>query len=267
MKHFDPAGMANSHHIDTGMRQNRTVVLLGLIGITLLAWTYTVHLAGNMGGMNMAMPRTQDWGALELVLLFVMWAFMMVAMMVPSASPMVLMYTVTLQRREQRQGGLVQPGLFVLGYLAIWTGFSLLATLAQWGLHAAALLSPMAVSTNPMLDGVLLTAAGAFQWSPLKHACLRRCRSPLGFLMTEWREGPGGAFIMGFRHGVFCVGCCWALMALLFVTGVMNLLWISAIAGFILVEKVIPAGEYVARLAGLLLIGLGISMVADSINA
>jgi predicted metal-binding membrane protein len=177
------------------------------------------------------------------------------------------MFTTTLQRRGHRQSALVQPGLFVLGYLAIWTGFSLLATLAQWGLHAAALLSPEAVSTSPVLGSALLTAAGVYQWSPLKHACLRRCRSPLGFLMTEWREGPGGALIMGLRHGVFCVGCCWALMALLFITGVMNLLWIAAIAGFILIEKVIPAGEYVARLAGLLLIGFGILMVANSINA
>jgi predicted metal-binding membrane protein len=249
------------------MRRNRAVVLLGLIGITLLAWTYTIHLAWNMGNMNMAMPQTQDWGVLELFLLFLMWTFMMAAMMVPSASPMVLMFTTTLQRRGHRQSALVQPGLFVLGYLAIWTGFSLLATLAQWGLHAAALLSPEAVSTSPVLGSALLTAAGVYQWSPLKHACLRRCRSPLGFLMTEWREGPGGALIMGLRHGVFCVGCCWALMALLFITGVMNLLWIAAIAGFILIEKVIPAGEYVARLAGLLLIGFGILMVANSINA
>ncbi len=258
--------MADLLDVETGMRWNRAVVLLGLIGITLLAWAYTIHLASNMGGMNMAMPDAQGWGALELFLSFLMWAFMMAAMMVPSASPMVLMFAATLERTGHRQGALVQSGLFVLGYLAVWTGFSLLTTLAQWGLHAAALLSPVAVSTSPVLGGALIMAAGVFQWSPLKHACLRRCRSPLGFLMTEWREGPGGAFIMGLRHGMFCVGCCWALMALLFVTGVMNVLWIAAIAGFILVEKVIPAGAHVARLAGLLLIVFGILMVTNSIN-
>ena len=216
--------------------------------------------------MDMAMPQMQSWGPLELGLLLLMWVIMMIAMMVPSASPMILMYTSTLWRRAHEHNVPTQTGMFVLGYLIAWTGFSVLATLAQWTMHATALLSAMMVSTSPVLGGVLLIMAGIFQWTPLKHACLRRCRSPLGFLMTEWRDGMQGALIMGLRHGLFCVGCCWALMALLFVTGVMNLLWIAVIAVFVLIEKINPAGEWIARLAGLVIMGYGILMITNSLN-
>ncbi|MGH7848377.1 MAG: DUF2182 domain-containing protein [Candidatus Binatia bacterium] len=139
-------------------------------------------------------------------------------------------------------------------------GFSILAALVQWRLHTAALLSPMMVSTSSVLGGLLLLAAGGFQFTPLKHACLVRCRSPLGFLMSDWREGQWGALIMGLKHGAYCVGCCWILMALLFVAGVMNLLWVAAITVFILVEKIAPRGDLIGRFAGAALIAAGIAL-------
>jgi len=152
--------------------------------------------------------------------------------------------------------------VFLLGYLMVWAAFSVLATAAQWGLHDVSLLSPMMVSTSPVLGGVLLLVAGIYQWTPLKHACLRKCRSPLGFVLNEWREGRWGAFLMGLKHGSYCTGCCWSLMALLFVAGVMNLLCVAAIAGFILLETVTPAGHRVGQAAGVLLAGWGALLVA-----
>jgi len=152
----------------------------------------------------------------------------------------------------------VSAGVFLLGYLVVWTAFSAVATTAQWGLHEAAVLSSGMALTSPLWAGAVLIMAGVFQWTPLKHACLSHCRSPLSFLMTEWREGASGALIMGLRHGVYCVGCCWVLMALLFVVGVMNLFWVAAISVFVLLEKTVPAGQGVARAAGLVLVGVGL---------
>lgn len=151
--------------------------------------------------------------------------------------------------------------VFLLGYLLVWTAFSAAATLAQWGLHAAALLSPAMVSTSPLVGGLLLAGAGVFQLTPLKRACLSHCRSPLHFFMGEWKEGKLGGLAMGLKHGVYCVGCCWALMVLLFVAGVMNLLWVAVITVFVLVERVSPPGELVGRVAGAALIVAG-AMVA-----
>ena len=146
--------------------------------------------------------------------------------------------------------------------MAIWTGFSVIAALAQWALHATALLSPMMVSTSRWLAGILLIAAGLFQWTALKHACLRHCRSPLSFLLTDWREGNRGAFMMGLKHGAFCAGCCWFLMALLFVAGVMNMWWVAAITLLVLVEKIAARGVWVGRGAGLLLAVWGIATIS-----
>jgi predicted metal-binding membrane protein len=241
-------------------RRDRRVVLAGLAGITVLSWVYLVYLAWRMSAMpmpGMAMPQWRPWGAVDFLLMLLMWAVMMVAMMVPSASPMILTFASTHRRRQAQGNAVVPTAAFVAGYAIVWSAFSLAATLAQWGLHQAALLSPMMVSTSPVLGGLLLIAAGAFQWSGLKRACLSKCRTPLGFLLAEWREGTRGALVMGLRHGAYCTGCCWALMALLFVGGVMNLLWVAAIAVFVLVEKIAPQGVHAARLAGLGLIAWG----------
>jgi predicted metal-binding membrane protein len=249
------------------LRRDRAIVAAGLAGIVVLAWLYLLRLAGDMAemgrhaAMGMAMPQTQAWDLVDLVFLFLMWAVMMLAMMVPSAAPMILLYTAVNRRRAEPQQAAVRMGVFVLGYLVVWTAYSALAASAQWGLHAAALLSPMMALTSRYLGGALLIAAGVFQWTPLKEACLSTCRSPLGFLMSEWRDRVTGAWVMGLRHGAYCVGCCWALMTLLFVAGVMNLVWVAAIAAFVLVEKVVPGGQRVSRVAGSLFVVVGILML------
>jgi predicted metal-binding membrane protein len=259
--------------IERLLERDRVVILGGVVGLTALAWAYIVYLAWGMKSMEVgtgmamevALPQMQLWGAVDFVLMFVMWTVMMVAMMVPSAAPMVLVFaTVNRRRQGEHQGPLVPTGAFLSGYLVVWAAFSAMATLAQWGLHTAALLSPRMVSTSPLLGGALLVAAGVFQWTPLKHACLTHCRTPLGFIMGEWRDGTGGAFIMGLNHGAYCVGCCWFLMGLLFVAGVMNLLWVAVIAAFVLIEKVAPRGQWVSRAAGLLLVGWGVWMAAGA---
>jgi len=261
------------------LKRDRAVILSALAGISVLAWVYMLYLAWAMPSMDMngmetgsveraveqAMPQMHAWGATELLLTFIMWAIMMVAMMVPSAAPMILLFATINRKRCQQQRPYVATGIFLAGYLVIWTLFSALATLAQWGLHSAALLSPMMVGTSPILGGALLVAAGVFQWTPLKHACLAHCRAPLDFLMSDWREGTRGAFTMGLRHGTYCLGCCWFLMTLLFVAGVMNLLWVAAITLFVLIEKVVPAGAVVGRIAGAVLVVAGIVLFAQGV--
>jgi len=251
------------------LRRDRLVIAAGLAGTTALAWAYMFYLAAQMGEMpmssdmgEMAMPQMQSWGPVDLALQFVMWSVMMVAMMVPSAAPMILIFAKVERNRRNSESPVAPTAAFVLGYLLVWTAFSALATLAQWGLHSAALLSPMMVSTSRVLGGGLLIAAGIFQWTPLKRACLHHCRSPLHFFMAEWRTGTSGALVMGSHHGAYCVGCCWALMALLFVAGVMNLLWVAAIAGFVLIEKIVRRGEAVGRIAGVALVASGLAMLA-----
>jgi len=219
-----------------------------------------------MGAMDMApvmaMPQVRSWEGVELLLLFVMWAVMMVAMMVPSVAPLILMFA-RANRREGADRVVGSAGILLLGYLLVWWSFSGLAALAQWGLHGAAVLSPMMASTSPVFGGLLLVAAGVFQFTPLKHACLGRCRSPMGFLLSEWRRGRWGALTMGLKHGAYCVGCCWALMALLFVAGVMNLLWVAAIAVFVLLEKTAPMGEMLGRVTGVALVLAGIALLVS----
>jgi predicted metal-binding membrane protein len=242
-------------------------VVFGLFAVAALAWTYTIYLAHDMGnmdmGMGMAMPKMQSWRLTDFVSMFLMWTIMMVAMMVPTAAPMILIFANVNRRRQEQERPYVPTAVFLSGYLLSWTGFSVLATLAQWGLHEAALLSPMMVSTSPILGGLLLLGAGIFQWTPFKYACLRHCRSPLSFLMTDWREGRHGALIMGLKHGSYCTGCCWFLMALLFVAGVMNLLWVATITVFVLVEKAVPRGDLVGRIAGVILCIAGLTMLVQ----
>ena len=247
---------------ETVLRRDRIVVLSGLVVIAALSWAYVASLASDMQNMEMAMPQMQAWGAADFGLMFVMWAVMMIAMMTPSAAPMILMFTGINRRRQKQQVPYVMTSVFLLGYLVAWAAFSGLATAAQWGLHTVSLLSPMMAITSPALGGVLLVAAGIYQWTPLKYNCLSKCRSPLGFVLNEWREGRWGAFLMGLKHGGYCTGCCWSLMALLLVAGVMNLLWVAAIAGFVLLEKVAPGGDRLGRVAGVLFIGWGVWMVA-----
>jgi predicted metal-binding membrane protein len=266
--------------LETILRRERLIVGGCLVVMVLAAWWYLFHTRAAMPGMDMPgmdmrgmnmpgmdmsgmdMAESQQWGAVGVFLLFLMWTVMMVAMMVPSAAPMVLAFLTVNQRRQSAGRQFVPVGIFLAGYLAIWTAYSAIATLAQWGLHKAALLSPAMAANSPILNGGLLVAAGIFQWTPLKHMCLKGCRSPLTFLMSEWREGEAGAFIMGLRHGSYCVGCCWVLMALLFVAGVMNLLWVAVIAVFVMAEKTLPRGELLGYVTGAALVIAGAGLMA-----
>ena len=252
--------------IEAIIKKDRIIVISGLAGISLLAWAYMVYLAWGVQNMDivleMSKPQTQSWGPVDFVLTFVMWTVMMTAMMVPAATPMIVMFATINRKRSEQQGSFVSTSVFLVGYMMAWAGYSVLAVLAQWCLHTTALLSPLMTNTSPILGGVLLLTAGIFQFTPLKYACLTRCRSPLGFLLNEWQEGARGAFMMGLRNGNYCVVCCWALMALMFVAGVMNLLWMALIAAFVLVEKVVPGGQWVSRISGLLLLIWGTWMLA-----
>jgi predicted metal-binding membrane protein len=246
--------------LEAALRRDRAVVAAGLLGLAALAWAYVADMAVPAGQAAMSMPMASSrvWSAEELGWLVVMWAIMMIAMMIPSAAPAILLFASISRRRRSQAVPAVSVGWFTLGYLLAWTAFAVVAAGAQWTLHGAALLSSSMRNAGPWLGGGLLIAAGVYQWLPLKGACLSHCRSPLGFFAAEWREGPAGALAMGLRHGIHCVGCCWLLMALLFVAGVMNLLWIAAIAGFVLVEKVVPGGRMVGRVAGAALVGWGL---------
>ena len=189
---------------------------------------------------------------------------MMVAMMVPGTAPMILLFAAIRRKQRESDHPLASVSAIVAGYVAVWSVFSLAATLLQWGLEQAALLSPMMVGTGPILGGALLVVAGLYQWSPLKQACLRHCRSPIHFIVHRRRAGSGGAFVMSLEHGAFCVGCCWFLMGLLFVGGVMNLLWVAAIAVFVLLEKVLPFGARAGRVTGGLLVLAGLFVLTQA---
>jgi predicted metal-binding membrane protein len=262
-------GYVKKQRLEAVLKRDRLIVGGGLAAVVALASAYTIYRAWDMRDtgmdMEMTMPRLESWGAGDFFLTFVMWAVMMVAMMTPSATPMLLTFANINRRRREQQRLFVPTGVFLLGYLVVWAGLAVAATLVQWGLHEAALLSPRVESTSPLLGGVLLLVAGIYQWTPLKRVCLTQCRSPLGFIMSDWREGTRGALGMGLRHGTYCLGCCWVLMGLLFVAGVMNLLWVASIAVFILVEKVAPAGNWVGRATGLLLIGWGALVVTSGL--
>ena len=244
--------------VEALVRRDRALAGSGLAGLALLAWLYLFRME-RMSMMDvtaaMAMPGDRDAG--RFLLTFLMWAVMMVAMMVPAASPMILTFATINRRRAAAGTPAVPTAVFLAGYLVIWSAFSLAAAALQGALQAAALLAPATLTVTPLVGGALLIAAGLYQLTPLKYACLARCQSPLGFILSEWREGPRGAFVMGLRHGAFCVGCCWALMALLFVAGVMNLLWVAAIAAFVLVEKLVPRARAVSWSAGAVFLGWG----------
>ncbi len=248
--------------------QDRIIVLLMLVAISVAAWSYMLYEYVQMQTLPMSQmwmpPSNGDpWSAQDFWLTFVMWAVMMVAMMLPSAMPMVLMLATVNRKRRAHQRHYVPTLVFAMGYVVVWILFSALATLIQWPLHLSALLTPMMDNASAPLAGLVLLAAGIYQWTPWKDACLSQCRTPLSFLMTEWREGTGGAFAMGVKHGVFCVGCCWALMLVLFAVGVMNMLWMVIITVFVLAEKVWPwQATGLRAVSGLLLVGGGIAVLS-----
>jgi predicted metal-binding membrane protein len=268
------------------LKHDRAVVLAALVFVSAVAWLYLLagagmgmsafemssvsmavgasggssigmSMIGGMGQAMMAMATPADWTWGYAFLMFGMWWVMMIAMMLPSAAPMILLFALVNRRTREKGAPYVPTAVFVGAYLVAWGGFSVVAVALQWGLERAGLLSSMMASRNVAFGGALLVLAGAYQLSPLKHACLRYCRGPIDFISRHWRAGLRGAFRMGVHHGLYCLGCCWALMALLFFGGVMNLYWIAGLALFVMLERTIPPGHWLASLAGLGLVVWG----------
>ncbi len=269
--------------VEALVRRDRAVVVTALVAVIGLSWAYLLAgagmgmsafemtrmsqpgMAGSMaegGKAGMAMMTPAVWTPAYAALMFFMWWVMMVAMMLPSAAPMILLFATV--NRKQRDAGnpYVATSIFVGGYLAAWAGFSLVAVILQWAFERTGILSPMLVGNSVVFGGVLLLAAGVYQLTPIKHTCLRHCRSPLAFLSSHWRRGADGALRMGLVHGAFCVGCCWFLMGLLFFGGVMNLYWIAGLALFVLFEKTVPAGHWLGYATGVALLFWGAGMLA-----
>lgn len=268
--------------IEAVLRRDRVIVAAALVMLTALAWAYVWWLGTDMeigsmdmsgfrmipAGMGLMMPTSAPWTATEFAFVFAMWAVMMIGMMTPSATPMILIYA-RVGRQAARQGKpLAASAYFAAGYLLTWIGFAVAATSAQWALERAALLTPMMAAASDMFSGAVLIAAGVYQWTPLKDACLRQCQSPLLFIQRHggFRSDLLGTLALGARHGAYCIGCCWVLMALLFVGGVMNVLWIAAIAILVLAEKVIPAGRVISRIAGVGLFAGGAWLLVQALT-
>lgn len=245
--------------------RDRALVLGALVILAGLAWAYTIHLglksSSTPMGRAIAAPMMMAWSATDFAFMFFMWTVMMFAMMLPSVTPTVMIYERVRAKREEVGRPFVPTGGFVAGYLLAWIGFSLAATTLNWLLHTEGALTSMMGRVTPITGGVLLILAGLFQWTPLKDACLEHCRSPMGYLTTHWREGTPGALRMGLHHGAYCLGCCWMLMILLFVLGVMNLPWVAVLTIVVLAEKVLPGGTYISRGLGTGLIVWGLWLI------
>ncbi len=260
--------------LETVLRRDRAVVLGALAALTVLAWADILWLADDMamGGMDMTgfrmipagrglmMPASEPWRPIEFGYVFVMWVVMMIGMMTPSVAPTILIYARVGRQAAMQGKPFAATAWFAAGYLTAWMVFSLAATTMQWLLERAALLTPMMESASARLGGVVLIAAGVYQWTPFKDNCLSACQAPLAFILSHggFRSDPAGALAVGFKHGFYCIGCCWALMMLLFVGGVMNIGWIAVLAILVLLEKVLPFGRVVAKVAGAALIAVGV---------
>ena len=237
--------------LERALRRDRALVAGGLITVIAAAWAYTLSGAG----MEMGVPSASSLGTLALT--FAMWCVMMAAMMLPAAAPTILLFAAVNRKSGERGHPVVPTGMFVAGYILAWGGFSVMATVVQAGLEGGGLLTPMLSSAGAYLGAALLIAAGVYQMTPLKEACLRHCRAPHDFIARRWRKGAAGALRMGLEHGSFCLGCCWVLMGLLFYGGVMSPAWIGGLALYVLVEKLAPAGHWIGRSSGAALIAWG----------
>ena len=230
--------------------------------VVALSWWYLFLLAEDMAGMSgMSMEQMagmHPWTPVDFLLMFVMWAVMMVGMMVPTALRAILIYARVARQADSRGGPIAPTGWFVLGYVLVWGGFSVLATALQSGLHELGLLTPMMASASPLFGAGLLLVAGLYQLTPWKSACLRHCQSPALYLAGKFTPGAAGAVKVGVGHGGYCLGCCWVLMGLLFLGGVMNLVWIAAITAFVLLEKLLPVRFRTANATGWMMIGTGV---------
>ena len=244
------------------MSKIQSFVLLSILAVILTAWLYLIHQHWQMTSLPMSemwMPPSEvfEWQARDFGLVYLMWAVMMAAMMLPTAIPMILVFIKICQRRNSAYPLLVMP--FVLAYLLVWFGFSVLLTLLQWQMHGLHFLSPMMNNQSVNLAATIFLLAGIYQFTPLKNTFLQYCRTPMGFLLTEWREGAGGSFYMGFKHGMVCLGCCWMQMLIMFAVGVMNLLGMAFITLLVMLEKMAPLKrQLISRFVGILFISWGI---------
>ena len=258
--------MTGTSALEQVLRHDRLIVAFGIAAVVAFSWSYLIAGAGiDMSMADMPMDPA-PWSLEQASLMFAMWWVMMIAMMAPSAAPMVLLFTAIKRKQAAADSPVVTAWIFLAGYLVIWAGFSLVAVAVQWGLDQAGLLSGMMASTSTVLAGIILLAAGLYQLTPVKRACLRYCQSPVFFLSRYWQPGAMGALRMGFRHGSYCVGCCWFLMALLFVAGVMNLVWIAAVAIYVGFEKLLPRSPWLSRAAGVGLIVSGLVVLARGLT-
>ena len=249
--------------LESALRYQRMSAVVLLVILPVLSWVWIVTMARDMYGPMTgasAWMMTRHWDAAHLLLLWAMWAVMMTGMMLPSAAPLILLYG-TAARRSTQRTATRQTYALAAGYLVAWSTFSLGATALQRAMASMLLVSPMMEAVNARVTAILLLAAGIYQWTPLKHACLRQCQSPIAFLMGRWRNGSSGALRMGLEHGAACVGCCWALMLLLFAGGVMNVLIIVGLTAFVAFEKLSPLGRHGARITGGLMIAAGVWML------
>lgn len=253
----------NNHSLEYLLKRDRLVIISGLFFITLLSWLYIIYLYRQMVYMDMnalffAMPMTPHWAATDFILLFLMWIVMMIAMMTPSVAPLILVFAKVNRERKLQHHPFVNTGYLITGYFLVWAVYSGAATALQWLLQQIAWLNPDMKTTNKILGGIILILTGIFQFTPLKKTCLTYCRSPLNFVLLHWKEGKQGALKMGIENGFYCLGCCWLLMVLLFVAGIMNLLWVALIALFVLAEKISPGIRWLPYVAGFALIAYGI---------
>ncbi len=260
--------MNKKNSLEYILQKDRFIIVSGLFIICVLAWLYIIYLYRQMIVMDMnaaffAMPMTAHWSATDFILLFLMWLVMMIAMMTPSVAPLILIFAMVNRQRKQKQNPFVPAGYLIAGYFFIWAFFSLMAMLLQWLLQQVSLLNPEMIATSKMLGGIILIAAGIFQFTSIKQKCLRYCRTPVDFIHRNWKEGKKGALIMGMENGMYCLGCCWILMTLLFVSGIMNLIWIAVIALFVLIEKVLPKIKWISIGAGIALILYGAVILAN----
>jgi predicted metal-binding membrane protein len=251
-----------------GTWRGRLPALGGLAAVIAFSWLYLVRMNAGMshGGSHaahMAMPAMASGLLEQLVSAFIMWSVMMVAMMLPTELPAAALFETLARRRSSHAHPAPATMFYGAGYAAAWTLYSAAAALGQVALSRAVLLTPMLQSANTTLSAAILLAAGAFQFTSLKDSCLTKCRSPLGFLLAEWRDGKTGALLLGFKHGSYCVGCCWALMAVMFVVGAMNLLWMAALTLFVLGEKLAPARWRFRQAAGLAFVLWGLAVATS----
>ena len=236
-------------------QRDQYLVIASLAVLVIAAWVYLIVLDTSISRIQ---PAIHVWTPVDFIAMFLMWAVMMIGMMVPSAMRTVLIYSRIVMNAQSRSQAIAPTHLFVSGYIVIWSLFSLLATTMQWLLEMAALLSPMMTTTSSYLGAALLICAGVYQLTPLKDACLKHCQSPAAFIASHYRKGSYGAFQLGMQHGIYCLGCCWALMGLIFLGGVMNLMWILAISLFVLAEKLLPPRIRSVRITGMTMILSGL---------